>query len=77
MRPPKRKFNRSRLRMMPSEVNCLELSRLLGVDRKTIANWVKLGLRAVRPNPNEQWIIRSDDLEAFLVATHRLPRAAN
>lgn len=63
--------------MLPSECNCLELSRLLGVDRKTIANWVRRGLKASRPYRNGQWVIRADELEAFLVETHRLPRAAN
>lgn len=63
--------------MMPDECNCLELSRLLGVDRKTILNWVRRGLRADKPFQNGQWVIRSADLESFLVATNRISRAAN
>jgi len=77
VRPPKRRFSRRRMRMLPDECNCLELSRLLGVDRKTILNWVKGGLRASHPFRNGQWAIRADDLKAFLVSTNRLPRGAS
>ena len=62
---------------MPIECNCLELSRLLGVDRKTIINWTKRGLRASKFSQSGQWTIRSSDLEAFLVQTNRLSKVAN
>jgi len=77
MFPPRKKFSRKRLRLIPGECNCLQLALLLGVDPKTVVNWMKRGLPAEQPYRNGQWVIRAEDVERFLVSTNRMSRAAN
>lgn len=53
---------------MKSFLNASEVARLVGVDRATIARWIKKGIikSAVRPPGSQKWMIPMAECEALM-----------
>lgn len=69
-RHPRVRISLRRTRLLPALAKLAQVAFILEVSPSTVRNWMKGGLRAVRKRT--YWEIRSEDLERYLRATHRL-----
>ena len=69
-RHPRVRISLRRVRLLQDLAKLAQVAFILRVSPSTVRNWMKGGLKAVRRRT--YWEIRSDDLEHYLRATHRL-----
>jgi len=69
-RHPRKRISLRRVRLLPELSKLAQVAFILNVSPSTVRHWMHSGLMAVRKRT--YWEIRSDDIERYLRATHRL-----